>query len=108
MIVFVILLLSSLTMFAYLIERRFALLRAVQRSPRFDRWGERWAGVLTQFLGQKRILSPGYVAAGIMHALIFWGFLAVALNSIHFVGGGFIPGFHLPGFGPDSWAGNAY
>jgi Fe-S oxidoreductase len=108
MIVFVVLLLFSLGTFAYLIEARFALLRAGKPSARFDRWGERWAGVLTQFLGQRRILSPGYLGAGLMHAFIFWGFLAVALNSIHFVGGGFVEGFHLPLFGPGSWAGRAY
>ena len=108
MIAFVVLLLTSLATFAYLIEARLALLRAVQPSARFDRWGVRWKGVLTQFLGQRRILSPGYVGAGIMHALIFWGFLAVALNSIHFVGGGFVDGFHLPFFGPASWPGRAY
>ena len=108
MIVFVVLLVSALATFAYLIESRFALLRAAKPSARFDRWGERWAGVLTQFIGQRRILSPGYIGAGIMHALIFWGFLAVALNSLHFVGGGFVEGFHLPFFGPASWPGRAY
>jgi len=108
MIVFVVALLLSLATFAYLIESRFALLRAAKPSARLDRWGERWAGVLTQFLGQRRILSPGYLGAGIMHALIFWGFLAVGLNSVHFVGGGFVEGFHLPFFGPASWAGRAY
>ena len=78
MIVFVVLLLSALATFAYLIEARFALLRAAKPSARFDRWGERFAGVLTQFIGQRRILSPRYLGAGIMHALIFWGFHAVA------------------------------
>ena len=108
MIVFVTALVASVAMFIYLIEARVALLLRVQPSARFDRWGERFAGVLTQFLGQRRILSPGYLAAGLMHALIFWGFLAVALNSLHFIGGGFVEGFHLPFFGPSSWPGRAY
>ena len=46
MIVFVAALLASVATFVYLIESRFALLRAVKPSARFDRWGERWAGVL--------------------------------------------------------------
>jgi len=108
MVVFVALLVLSLATFAMLIEARFALLRQAQPAARFDRWGERLRGVLTQFLGQKRILSPGYFGAGLMHAFIFWGFLAVALNSIHFVGGGFLEGFHLPLLGPASWLGRAY
>jgi Fe-S oxidoreductase len=108
MIVFVVFLLSSLATFAFLIESRFALLRAAKPSARFDRWGERLSGVVTQFLGQRRILSPGYRGAGIMHALIFWGFLAVGLNSIHFIGGGLFAGFHVPFFGPASWGGKIY
>jgi Fe-S oxidoreductase len=108
LIAFAALLVASLGTFTYLMRDRVALLAAVQPSARFDRWGERWKGVLTQFVGQKRILSPGYIGAGLMHALIFWGFLAVAINSIHFVGGGFVSGFHLPFFGPASWPGRAY
>ncbi len=108
MIVFVAALLTAIALFAYLIEARVALLLRAQPIARFDRWGERLRGVLTQFLGQRRILSPGYLAAGLMHALIFWGFLAVAINSIHFVGGGFAQGFHLPFFGPGSWPGRGY
>ena len=108
MTVFVVMLVASLAMFAILIEPRFALLRAARASDRWDRPAERWKGVLSQFLGQRRILSPRYLGAGLMHAFIFWGFLAVGLNSIHFLGGGFITGFHLPFFGPASWPGRLY
>lgn len=105
---FLALLLTSLGTFAWLMRERIALLRAARPSSRLDRWGERWSGVLTYFLGQKRILAPKYRAAGLMHAFIFWGFVAVALNTVHFVGGGFSRGFHLPGFGPGSLLGEAY
>ena len=107
-IVFCTLLAASLAVFVYLIEARYAMLRAAAPIDRFDRWGERLRGVLTQFLGQRRILSPGYLGAGLMHALIFWGFLAVGLNTIHFVGAGFHEGFHLPLLGPDHLAGRIY
>ena len=108
LIVFSVLLAASLGMFVYLMRDRLALLRIAQPSDRFDRWPERWKGVLTQFVGQKRILSPGYLGAGLMHAFIFWGFLAVAINTIHFVGAGFVEGFHLPLLGPDWMLGRAY
>ena len=108
LIAFVLLLLGSTAIFVSLIRQRWLLLKAAQPSGRLDRWGERWSGVLTQFLGQKRILSPGYIGAGLMHAFIFWGFLAVALNSFHFLVGGFIPGFHLPLLGPGSAPGRGY
>ena len=107
-IVFCTMLVASFAAFAYLIEARVAMLRAAAPIDRFDRWGERLRGVLTQFLGQRRILSPRHFAAGVMHAFIFWGFLAVGLNTIHFVGAGFHEGFHLPLLGPDSVLGRVY
>jgi Fe-S oxidoreductase len=106
--IFVLSLLVSIGAFGYLMEARLALLAAARPSGRLDRWGERLRGLLTFFLGQKRILARGYRGAGLMHALIFWGFLAVALNSIHFVGRGFSEGFHVWGFGPGSPLGAAY
>lgn len=108
MAVFVALLLASAGAFAWLIYPRVALLTKLQPSARLDRWGERWRGVLRYFIGQKRILDPKYLGAGLMHAFIFWGFLAVGLNTVHFVGAGFVQGFHLPGFGPGSWLGEGY
>jgi Fe-S oxidoreductase len=107
-VVFCLLLLASIGTFAYLIAVRFALLRKVAASDRLDRWGERTKGVIEYFLGQARILARPYRAAGLMHAFIFWGFLAVAINSIQFVGGGFVHGWHLPAFGPASPLGRGY
>jgi Fe-S oxidoreductase len=107
-VVFCAMLLGSLAAFAYLIQARVALLRMAAPIDRFDRWSARLSGVLTQFIGQKRILSPRHLAAGVMHALIFWGFLAVGLNTIHFVGAGFHEGFHLPLLGPQNVLGRVY
>ncbi len=101
-------LLVAVGSFGYLLETRIAILAAARPSYRFDRWGERIRGLLAFFVGQKRILARPHRGAGIMHALIFWGFLAVVLNSIHFVGRGFAEGFHVPGFGPGQWLGTAY
>jgi Fe-S oxidoreductase len=107
-VVFCTMLVASAAAFVYLIEARVAVLRASAPIGRFDRWGERLSGILVQFLGQRRILSARHLAAGVMHALIFWGFLAVGLNTIHFVGAGFHEGFHLPLFGPDAALGRIY
>src|SRR5262249_41389137 len=106
--IFVALLLISLGTFGYLMEARWALLARARPSGRFDRWGERIRGVVSYFMGQKRILDRKYRLVGIMHALIFWGFLAVGINTIHFVGGGFHTGWHLPLLGPASILGRGY
>ena len=107
-IVFTLLLLSSLITFAFLIYRRVKILRLAQPQNRFDRIGERIKGVFIYFLGQKRILDPKHLGAGIMHAFIFWGFLAVSINSIHLVGRAYSPEFHLPLFGADGILGIPY
>jgi Fe-S oxidoreductase len=105
---FLLLLLVSVGTFGYLMEGRVAVLVAARPQERFDRIGERIRGVFSYFLGQSRILDRKYRVSGIMHALIFWGFLAVGINTIHFVANGFVAGFHLPGFGPGSILGEGY
>jgi len=105
---FLALLLISLGTFGYLMESRWALLAAARPSGRFDRWGERLRGVALYFLGQRRILATGYRGAGLMHALIFWGFLAVSINTLHFIGNGFVEGWRLPGLRPGSILGEGY
>lgn len=105
---FVAALLVSVGAFAYLLEARIAILVAARKSDRFDRWGERIRGVFAYFLGQKRILAREHRGAGLVHATIFWGFLAVVINSIHFIGRGFAPEWHLPLLGPGSVLGTAY
>jgi Fe-S oxidoreductase len=107
-IFFLILVFGSLGTFGYLMESRLALLAAAMPSDRFNRWGERIRGLLVFFIGQRRILNPRHLLPGVMHALIFWGFLAVALNTVHFIGGGFSAGWHLPWFGPGSVLGEGY
>jgi len=107
--IFVVLLLASVGTFGWLMAERIALLRVVAAAPgRLGDWGARVAGVLRYFLGQGRILDRKYRWVGLMHASIFWGFLAVAVNSVHFVGRGFAEGFAIPGFGPGDALGDPY
>ncbi|MDX1532153.1 MAG: (Fe-S)-binding protein, partial [Rhodothermales bacterium] len=101
-------LVAALGAFAALMVRRVRVLQAAAPLDRFGRVGERVKGVLVYWLGQKRILDPAHLGAGIMHALIFWGFLAVALNSFHLVVRAYVPGFHVPLFGPDGIFGLPY
>lgn len=94
--------------FYMLMERRVQVLRAARPLDRFDRPWERFKGVLIYWLGQRRILDHEHRAVGVMHAFIFWGFLAVSLNSLHLIGRVYVSGFHLPLFGPDQLFGLPY
>ena len=46
-----------------------------------------------------------YPWSGLMHAVIFWGFLVVALRTLTLFVQGYSPAFHLPFLGPDDLLG---
>ena len=71
--------LFGLACFAYIAARRMAPLLAAQRDFRFDRPLVRLGGVLQFWLAQWR--HPRYRFAGIVHILIFAGFLILASRA---------------------------
>ncbi len=109
-IIYIIILVGALSTFGYFVYKRFIILKVAQKEPinRWDNIGKRILMVLQFFIGQGRILDRRFLGAGIMHAFIFWGFLAVSINTIHLLGGGFYSGFHLPFLAPGSFLGNIY
>ena len=56
-----------------------AMLSGTRPDPRFDSWGERVKAFLVYVMAQARLLRWPY--AGVLHVLIFWGFL-VLLTAI--------------------------
>ena len=91
------LLVAALATFAWIINRRSALLRHAAPDPRLDRIGERVRDLLVVGFGQAR--QPRYPVAGIVHMLIFAGFLVLLFRSMTLLGEGFVVGFTLPGLG---------
>ncbi|MCF7805253.1 MAG: 4Fe-4S dicluster domain-containing protein [Candidatus Marinimicrobia bacterium] len=108
MALYLVTILLAIGVFAWLIYRRMTVLRLAESQDRFDRPWQRVKNVITVALGQKKILKKRYIWPGLMHAFIFWGFIAVAINTIHLVGQGFAPNFYLPGFAPDQSLGQFY
>lgn len=105
---FCLLLIVSIGIFSYLIYRRYDLMRRAQPDPRFDEIGRRIWETLIYVFGQKRLFKGKYFLAGVLHALIFWGFLVVSIHTIHLIGGGFAQGFHLPYLSPQTRLGASY
>lgn len=99
-----ILVLAALVGFTWVLTRRFAVLKVAAPDPRFDQTAQRLRRLLVVGFGQSR--QPRYLVAGILHILIFAGFLILTLRSLTLLGEGFFVGFTLPGF--DGPAGNAY
>src|SRR5713226_4099032 len=72
--------LVAVGIFAYGTWQRIRLWRRGTPEQRFDRIGERLWLVAAQGLGQARTLSQAY--PGIMHATMFWGFLALFMGTV--------------------------
>jgi Fe-S oxidoreductase len=89
-----ILIVVGLGVFAWTSVRRWRLMKvATAPADRSDRSGDRVSSVMTFVFGQKRMFR--YSLAGIAHAVIFFGFIVVALRTIILFGRGFKPDFSL-------------
>lgn len=82
------LLLLSFTFFTYTLYRWYRILKASQPDPRWNDFGKRCRNLFTIAFAQTRMIR-GDLKAGLMHAVIFWGFLVVSLRTILLFGIGF-------------------
>lgn len=78
-ILFLVLTFAGLACFAYIISKRMVPLMRAQRDPRFDRPLLRLSRLLQFWFGQWK--HPRYRTAGILHILIFAGFLILASRA---------------------------
>jgi Fe-S oxidoreductase len=90
----------GMLVFAGIIAPRMLLLLRARPAGRLDRIPARIKRAVVDGVGQKKFLS-GEQPAGIMHALIFWGFLVLMIQVITLFGRAFDATWHIPGFGAD-------
>ncbi|MCP3940345.1 MAG: (Fe-S)-binding protein [Desulfobacteraceae bacterium] len=83
--------------FAYIMARRIAPLVRAAPDNRLDRIDQRIKNLVIIWLGQLR--QPRYMLAGVLHMVIFAGFLILSIRSTSLVVIGLSDGFVLPGFG---------
>ena len=83
-------------LFAYIMARRLAPLVRAAPDSRFNKLAERVKNLFVLWLGQYR--QPRYRTAGIVHIVIFAGFLVLSIRSTSLVLVGLSDGFVLPGF----------
>ncbi len=91
-------------LFTYIMAKRIAPLVKAAPDQRFDRIPERMLNVAKIWLAQWR--QPRYMLAGVLHILIFAGFLSLGLRSSQLVIIGLKEGFVFPGM--DGLLGQAY
>ena len=90
-IIFLLILFSSLSFFAYSVFRLLRMLRIGKPENRFDKPWTRVKKMMVVAIGQSKILREP--AAGIMHALIFWGFVVLLAAVLESIGEGIVQGF---------------
>ncbi len=90
--------------FTYIIALRLKPLVLASPDPRFDRLTNRFLKMLKYAIGQYR--HPRYKDAGIIHIVIFAGFMILSLRSITLVLLGISDGYVLPGM--SGMAGQVY
>jgi hypothetical protein len=91
---FVLITIAAISGVVWSLSRTYSLIAAGRGGVPLDRWGERLRGLLVFFIGQKRMfIEP---LPGIMHALIFWGFLVFTVRSTSMVIEGLTRGWELP------------
>jgi Fe-S oxidoreductase len=101
---FILIPLLGIGAFAFIMFKRLQPMLDAAPDERFNRIPERIAAVLKIWLAQWR--QPRYRLAGVLHILIFAGFLILGARSLQLVILGFVDGFVLPGF--DGPLGPAY
>ncbi|RJP94432.1 MAG: 4Fe-4S dicluster domain-containing protein [Desulfobacteraceae bacterium] len=84
-------------LFTYIMAKRIAPLVKANPDFRFDRPKERVLNVLKIWLAQYR--HPRYMMAGVLHIIIFFGFLILSVRSSELVIKGISADFIMPGLG---------
>ena len=77
---------SALGLFLYILLRRYALIRSGRSDPRFSDIKSRLLGLISYGFIQLR--QPRYFWAGLIHMVIFWGFVVLGLRSIDLISQG--------------------
>lgn len=107
-VLFALVVAAGLGIFVRNLAIRLRVLRAARSTDRRRGILARIGGVIVHVFGQGRLLH-GDLSAGIMHFLIFWGFVVLLVNSVQVIASGFLPGFEFPLLGDrHSWAGHFY
>ena len=98
--IFLVVLLVALAVFGVFLTRRVQYVLVGQPEARHDRLGTRAWGFVVYVLGQKKLFKE---PVGIVHFIIFWGFIVIAFGTLQIIGEGLWEAFSLPAIG--AWTG---
>ncbi|MDT8862432.1 heterodisulfide reductase-related iron-sulfur binding cluster [Alkalihalobacillus sp. MEB130] len=81
-------------LFVYLIKTRYEYIKLGKKVEFDGEIKERWKQILINVFGQKKLLKDK--KSGIIHIMMFYGFILVQFGAIDFIWKGLVPGSHLP------------
>lgn len=96
-----ILVLAAICLAAWRFARLLAPLKTAAKANRFDNTSERISGVLVNVFLHKRLLKFQY--SGVLHLMIFSGFIVLFTAIAQSIGSQLIPGFSLDPIGGQTW-----
>ncbi|MCB1051846.1 MAG: (Fe-S)-binding protein [Acidobacteria bacterium] len=88
--------------FFYFLNRKVAIMLALQKENRWEMAGVRLKKVFTLGFFQNKMIT-GEPKAGLMHAVIFWGFCTLLIRKMHLIAIGYSSMVALP-----EWIGGPY
>ena len=94
---------ASVSFFVYQVQKAIRLVLIGGPDHRTDAWASRVMEVATGWLGQKRVLEERVV--GILHVLMFWGFLMLSSDMLDLATANWFSGELLPGALVGPWNG---
>jgi Fe-S oxidoreductase len=94
----------GVAIFTYIITLRLAPMLQAARDDRWDSIPARLVQFVRIWLLQWR--HPRYMMAGVLHIILFAGFLILSIRSLEMVGIGIYSGFVMPGL--DGWIASLY
>jgi ferredoxin len=86
-IIFIVMFLVAVGMFGYTAWRIWSYFKLTKKTARFDQIGKRTVHMLMVAFGQTKILRKA--TAGILHALVYWGFMVITVGTLEMVIDGF-------------------
>ncbi|HMA36727.1 MAG TPA: (Fe-S)-binding protein [Chloroflexia bacterium] len=93
---------TAIGWFSYRARQLYSYAMLGRAQPRVDRLPERLALFNTNVLGQFRLWNQ-YTAAGVAHAITFWGFLIIQIGALDLFLSALVPGWHIPLVGHATW-----
>lgn len=84
-IFFYVFLFGFLAFFAYSVAVRFPWFTKSKRLNRLDRPVERVLGLIPWLLGNGRVARPKYWYSGLLHTMIWWGFIVLQIRTLNFL-----------------------